>query len=278
MDLEQIWADMKPGVVALPGNFLTSIAVVLVVTIIIRIIHLIIDRTLDNRIVQSERLSQSLRAKTLRSVLKSLVSYGLYIFALLYIITIFTGPLGLTLSSIIGVALGLGAQSFIKDIINGIFILMEDQYQIGELIRVNGFTGVVQNIGLRTTVIRDFSGEIHSIPNGNIQEITNSSRGNRRFMVDVTIAGSEHIQEAITILTEVAEEFGNGHEDLAEKPAFMGVVDNRDIGTTLRVQGRTDYAHQWAYQNELRKEILLRLEKAGIRTGFAPFPEEGMLK
>lgn len=278
MDLDQIWADMKPGVVTLPGNFLTSIVVVLVVTIIIRIIHLIIDRTLESRLIKTDRLSQSLRSQTLKSVLKSLVSYGLYIFALLYIITIFTGPLGLTLSSIIGVALGLGAQSFIKDIINGIFILMEDQYQIGELITVKGYSGIVESIGLRTTTIRDFTGEIHTIPNGNIQEMTNSSRGSRRFMVDVTIAGSEHIDEAIAILTEVATEFGETHEHLAEKPAFMGVVDNRDIGTTLRVQGRTDYPHQWAYQNELRKEILLKLEEAGIRTGFAPFPEEGMLK
>lgn len=278
MYLDQLWADMKPGVMALPGNILTSIVVVLVVTLIIRIVHLIIDRTLNSKLMTNDVLKQSLKSETLRSVLKSVVSYGLYIFALLYIITIFTGPLGLTLSSIMGVALGLGAQSFIKDIFNGIFILMEDQFQIGELITVNGFTGEVETIGLRSTTIRDVTGEIHMIPNGRILEMTNSSRGNRRFMVDVTIAASEQIEEAGAILTEVASEFGKTHDHLTGVTVFVGVVANRDIGSTLRVQGLTDAAHQWTFQNELRKEMLLKLEEAGIKTGYVPYPEEGLLK
>ena len=266
MDLEQIWVSFKPTLMAVPGKLAISFAVILIVTLIIRLLHFIIDRTLDGRLMTHDLVAQNIRTKTLRSILKSLVTYALYIFALLYIITIFVGPLGLTLTSIGGVALGFGAQSFIKDIIAGTFILMENKFQIGDFIKVGSWQGTVEDIGLRTTMLRDLNGDLHSLPNGNIQEVTNVSRGDRRFMVDVLIPDSDDLERAARLLEDVSEVFKTTHDQILEGPAYMGIVNIRDIGATLRVQGRAEFVHHWNYENDLRRDILKRFKEEGIRT------------
>ncbi len=278
MDLEQIWVSFKPTLMAVPGKLAISFAVILIVTLIIRLLHFIIDRTLDGRLMTHDLVAQNIRTKTLRSILKSLVTYALYIFALLYIITIFVGPLGLTLTSIGGVALGFGAQSFIKDIIAGTFILMENKFQIGDFIKVGSWQGTVEDIGLRTTMLRDLNGDLHSLPNGNIQEVTNVSRGDRRFMVDVLIPDSDDLERAARLLEDVSEVFKTTHDQILEGPAYLGIVNIRDIGATLRVQGRAEFVHHWNYENDLRRDILKRFKEEGIRTGVRLSAEGGMVK
>ena len=278
MNLEEIWLTMKPGLVSIPGKLVASLLVVFAVNIVNKLLHYIIDRSLDTKIMNHDILAQNIRAKTLRSILRSITTYTLNIFALLYIVTVFVGPLGLTLTSIGGVALGFGAQSFVKDIIAGIFILMEDKFKIGEYITIGSHQGTVEDIGLRTTVLRDFNGDMHIIPNGNIQEVTNVSRGDRRFMVDILISEASEIEQAALILQDVAEDFKKSHDNLLNGPSYIGVVNNRDIGATLRVQGRAEYEYHWAYENDLRQDILKRLTEAGIKTGVKLYSEGGMVK
>lgn len=278
MNLEEIWLSMKPSLVSIPGKVVASLLVLFAVAIAIKILHFIIDRSLDTRIMKYDIVMQNIRAKTLSSVLKSLVTYTLYTFAVLYIVTVFVGPLGLTLTSIGGVALGFGAQSFVKDIIAGIFILMENKFKIGEYVTIGTRQGIVDDIGLRTTVLRDFNGDMHIIPNGNIEEVTNVSRGDRRFKVDILISDASAIDEAALILQDLSENFKKTHDQLLDGPMYVGVVNNRDIGVTLRVQGRAEYEHHWAYENDLRRDILQRLTQAGIKTGVKLYSEGGMLK
>ena len=278
MNLEEIWLTMKPGLASIPGKLVASLLVVFAVNIVIKLLHYIIDRSLDTKIMNHDIVAHNIRAKTLRSILRSITTYTLNIFALLYIVTVFVGPLGLTLTSIGGVALGFGAQSFVKDIIAGIFILMEDKFKIGEYITIGSHQGTVEDIGLRTTVLRDFNGDMHIIPNGNIQEVTNVSRGDRRFMVDILISEASEIEQAALILQDVAEDFKKSHDNLLNGPSYIGVVNNRDIGATLRVQGRAEYEYHWAYENDLRQDILKRLTEAGIKTGVKLYSEGGMVK
>lgn len=277
MDLEQVWATMRPGIVAIPGKLAASAAVLLIVALIVKILHFIIDRSLNPKFLD-QNLTQNTRLKTLRSLLKSLVTYVLYIIALLYIVTLFVGPLGLTLTSIGGIALGFGAQTFIKDILSGIFILMEDKYKIGDFVLVGTRQGFVKEIGLRTTILSDFNGDLHIIPNGNIEEITNVSRGDRRFKVDISIAATDDIETAGKLLEEICEEFRKTHEEVLDGPAYVGVVNIHDIAATLRVQGRANYVHHWSYENDLRRDILQRFKEAGIQTGVRMFPEGGLGK
>ena len=278
MNLEEIWLNMKPSLVSIPGKVVASLLVLFAVNVVNKLLHFIIDRSLDTKIMNHDIVAQNIRAKTLRSILRSITTYTLNIFAALYIVTVFVGPLGLTLTSIGGVALGFGAQSFVKDIIAGIFILMEDKFKIGEYITIGSHQGAVEDIGLRTTVLRDFNGDMHIIPNGNIQEVTNVSRGDRRFMVDILISEATEIEQAALILQDVAENFKKSHDQLLNGPSYIGVVNNRDIGATLRVQGRAEYEYHWAYENDLRRDILERLTQAGIKTGVKLYSEGGMVK
>ena len=127
-------------------------------------------------------------------------------------------------------------------------------------------------------MLRDFNGDMHIIPNGNIQEVTNVSRGDRRFMVDILISEASEIEQAALILQDVAEDFKKSHDNLLNGPSYIGVVNNRDIGATLRVQGRAEYEYHWAYENDLRQDILKRLTEAGIKTGVKLYSEGGMVK
>ena len=114
-----------------------------------------------------------------------------------------------TFASIGGIAVGLGAQSLIKDLINGFFILFENQFGVGDHVTLGNFNGIVKSIGIRTTVIRDFTGDIHSIPNGSIIGVTNHSRNDIRFIVDVNISYEEDIEKVIDVIKITCEDFKN---------------------------------------------------------------------
>ncbi len=105
-----------------------------------------------------------------------------------------------------GLAIGFGAQSLVKDIITGFFILLEDQYSVGDYIQTGSYDGVVEELGLRVTKLRAFSGELHIIPNSNIQIVTNKTRGAMRALVKVSIAYEEDIDKAIKVLQQTCDE------------------------------------------------------------------------
>ena len=155
-------------------------------------------------------------------------------------------------------------------LINGFFILFEDQYGVGDHVTIQEFTGIVESIGIRTTVLRDFTGDLHLIPNGAILEVTNHSRGDIRFIVDVEIAYEENIDEAISVIKKVNSVFEEKHkEKLRGKIEVLGVFSLNASGVTIRVIGRAVPLSQWEMERELRKDIKEALDKAGIEI---PYP------
>lgn len=270
--------EIQTSLLGAGKNIAITIIVLLLVAIIVKVLHYVIEKVLDKKSLVPGRPVDPLKTKTLKSLLKSVVSYTLYLFALAYIVTLYMGPIGFTLAGVGGVALGFGAQSFIKDILSGLFILFEDKFKIGEFITVGPKSGFVEEIGIRSTVLRDFNGDMHILPNGNIQEITNVSRGERRFLVDVTVAADQSIEKALEVMNLIAEKFKASHAELLEGPNVMGVVNIRDIGATLRIQGKANYELHWLYENELRRDILKAFSDEGIKTGINIYPEGGTLR
>ncbi|WP_154826970.1 mechanosensitive ion channel family protein [Clostridium butyricum] len=252
------------------------ISIVIIMYLSIKIGKYLIKKAVDKQVKSNAALSlDPQRAKTLGGVMKSILKYSVYFLGITSILSVLFGGISFTFASIGGIALGLGSQSLIKDFINGFFILFEDQFGIGDYVTIGNFSGIVQTIGIRTTIIKDFTGDIHSIPNGMISEVTNHSRGNTRFIVDVDIAYEEDIDNAINAIKECCDKFQKEHEDFINEPIEVsGVSALAASSVTIRTVGRTKPLTQWKMENELRKAIKITLDENGIEI---PYPKTQLI-
>jgi small conductance mechanosensitive channel len=173
--------------------------------------------------------------------------------------------------AIIGLALGFGAQSLVKDFIAGFFVLLEGQYGVGETIRVGNLEGVVEEMTLRITVLRSGEGEVHVIPNGAIQTVTVLSRDWRRAVVDVEVSSKEDLARVLTVMTGISEALArdmNGR--ITDKPTIVGIQRITGAGVTIRLAAKTLPTDQVAVTHEWRRRIKETFDKEGIRLAESP--------
>jgi moderate conductance mechanosensitive channel len=170
-------------------------------------------------------------------------------------------------AAVASLALGFGAQNLVKDLINGLFIVFEDQFVIGDLIQANGETGRVEHVTLRRTVLRNFSGALVTIPNGLLGQVANLSRDWSQTFVDVTIPGDEMVGRALATLEKVAGDFRTAPDwsaALVDGPRVLGVESLSLDGTVLRMQVRTVLNRKDDVARELRRRIKLAFEQSTI--------------
>jgi small-conductance mechanosensitive channel len=209
------------------------------------------------------------RAETVGALLKSMASFGIWSLAGLMAL----GTLGLDLgpliagAGIVGVAVGFGSQNLVRDFISGIFMLMEDQYGVGDVVDAGPATGTVEGVGLRTTRLRDVSGTLWHIPNGEIRRVGNRSQGWARALVDVEVAYSTDLEAATRTIERVAHEL---YEDeqwaprLLEQPEVWGVEELGPDGIRVRLVAKTRPLEQWNVARELRARLKVAFDQAGI--------------
>jgi small conductance mechanosensitive channel len=188
------------------------------------------------------------------------------------------GELGVNLGPLIagagiaGVALGFGAQSLVKDCISGLFMLLEDQYGIGDVVDLEEASGVVERISLRTTVLRGVDGTVWHVPNGVVQRVGNRSQLWSVALIDVDVAYDSDLAAARQVIIETVTEVCAREEwasAVLEEPQLLGVEALKAEGVTIRVTVKTSPGSQWALQRALREEIKRALDTAGIETPFA---------
>lgn len=245
---------------------------IIIILIAAFIANKVIVKLVDKIISKQSKLKIGIdkkRVNTISAVLKSTLKYIVYFFALSAILYQFFGPISFTLASIGGVAIGLGAQNLIKDVVNGFFMVFEDHFSVGDYITMGTKSGVVQSIGIRLTKLKDFNGDLHIIPNGNVSEVTNHSRNNMRVLVDVDVAYEENIDDVFATLQEVCDKFKD-NENIMEGPKVLGVSALKDSGVNITVWAAAKPMTQWDCEREIRKEIKLALDKKGIEI---PYPK-----
>lgn len=179
----------------------------------------------------------------------------------------------LATAGVAGLAIGFGAQTLVKDIIGGIFILLENQYAIGDVVQAAGVDGVVERVNLRTTILRDVYGVVHVVPNGEIRVLSNKTKGWSRAVLDIGVGYGEDPDRVIAVLEEVGRDIV---EDpvygalLLETPTVPGVESFGESSVTIRMMARTLPLKQWDVARELRRRIKHRFDEEGIEL---PFPQ-----
>ena len=242
----------------------------------IKIGNKLIKKFVDRQVASKKSFSlEPQKALTIGEVLKSVLKYTVYIIGIGSMLYDILAKIPVALASTGGFAIGLGTQSLVQDLINGFFVLFEDQYGVGDHVTIGQFSGIVESIGIRTTVLRDFTGDLHLIPNGSVLEVTNHSRGDIRFIVDVEIAYEENIDAAIEVIKKANTQFEEKYEDkLRGEIDVLGVLSLNASGVTIRVVGRAEPLSQWEMERELRKEIKVALDEAGIEI---PYPKTAIV-
>jgi len=214
------------------------------------------------------------QAATLGKVIRNIARILVWSVALMMILKelgIDIGPI-LAGLGIVGLAVGFGAQSLVKDFLAGMFILIENQYNVGDVIQAGGVSGLVEKITLRATTLRDLEGSVHIIPNGAIDVVTNKTRVWSRFLLDIGVAYKENVDEVMGVLKEIGDE-------LAADPQFasmitaplevLGVEDFADSAVVIRVMFTTQPLKQWTVGREFRRRVKNTFDAKGIEI---PFP------
>lgn len=219
------------------------------------------------------------RTATVGSLLRNLTSIVVGVIAILLILAVLGIPLAPLLASagVGGIALAFGAQSLIKDFLSGIFMIMEDQYGVGDLVDTGEVVGTVEEVGLRVTRLRDGTGTVWYVRNGEILRVGNQSQGWSTAIVDVPVAYDEDPGKVIGILEEVAAEMEQDPvyaDVLLDKPTVAGVNAVTATTMTIRMTAKTAPNQHWGVQRSLLERSLQALGKAGVRS---PAPSIGPL-
>ncbi len=251
---------------------------ILLIVIITLLIHRAI-RTLSRRLAQfisrQEYDAESVkRAETLSIVIRHTLSVVVFLVATITVLSelgIQIGPV-LAAAGIAGIAVGFGAQSLIKDVINGFFILANDQIRVGDVIQAAGKSGSVEQVSLKMTVLRDIAGNVHFIPNGAIDIVTNMTKEYSRYVADIGITYSQDMDRAVEIIASVDEalradaEYGS---DILERIEIQGLDRFADSSVIIRARITTSPGQQWRIGREFNRRLKIAFDEKGIEF---PFP------
>jgi moderate conductance mechanosensitive channel len=242
---------------------LRVILILLIGRIVIWVVHKAVTHMILNPNPTRLHVEQR-RVQTIGKLLKNVASYVVYFIVMLLALSEFNINLGPLLAGagVVGLAIGFGAQSLVKDVITGFFIILEDQFAVGDVIQTGTFKGTVEMIGLRATRLSSWTGEVYIIPNGLINEVTNYSLRNSLAIVDVAIAYEVDIDRAIAAIRETVSLVAD--ENLAKPAEVLGVQALSPSEVTLRVIAECRPNTQAVVSRKLNAEIKKTLDAQGI--------------
>ncbi len=177
-------------------------------------------------------------------------------------------------AGILGVALGFGSQTIVKDFLAGLFILVEDQFDKGDYVQIAGIAGNVEEMNLRRTVLRDTNGVEHHIPNSAIKTVSNYTKNWSAVRIDFGIPYSADVKKVLSISKKVVRDFSklkHNAKELTKEPEVLGVVDYTTNGMIVRILGQSKSHKQWELERELRQKLHAALQKEDIEMGAARF-------
>jgi moderate conductance mechanosensitive channel len=250
---------------------LKAAVIIVVAALIVRAARIVIVR-LEHRLGHGQSefdLEWQRRASTLGGILTRLVTVTVWFLAglmLLRELSIDVLPI-LTGAGIAGLAIGFGAQNLVRDVISGFFMILEDQVRVGDIARINGVTGMIEQVNLRTIVLRDNEGAVHVFPNGTVSALANLSKQFSNAIVDLRVSYTEDLDRVFEVIGEVGKSL---QEDREWRPLLLspieivGVESIADGFVLVRAKFKTQPLNQGAVANELRRRLVTKLRARGI--------------
>lgn len=232
---------------------------------------------IQGKLEDTSELVARARAQRVRTIARTLSTVVLIAALVVVVVTILgiwgvpIGPLVASLS-VVGIAIGFGAQDLIKDVIAGVFVLVEDQYAVGDVVKLAGVSGTVEELRLRTTVLRDLDGSVHHVPNGEARVATNITYEFSRVVVDLSVAYNESVDRAMEVVRAIADGLATDpelSESIAEEAQILGVEELGESGVVIRVLLTTDPEDRWVIKREFLRRIKNGFDEAGIEI---PYP------
>lgn len=254
------------------------VAIIVLARIVIALVRRLTRRIAKSRIDRKPQSAFSKKAETVQTLTNSIVKYLIYFFAVMGILGVL--GLGTAVSSMLaaagigGIIIALGAQSLVKDIMSGMFMLFENQLIVGEYIKIGDDEGTVEAVTLRTTTIVKFTGEAMTIPNGSIGTVINYSRGGHLAIIDMPISYDTDIEKAGKIMHEAGLDYMAAHDNILEEPRVLGIIEFGDSEMVLRMIMRVQPLTHWETERALRKAIKESFDKNGVAI---PYPHRVVL-
>jgi small conductance mechanosensitive channel len=256
-------------------EIVASVAVILVAIVVLLVGRRLIaswhDRIERGWIASDDhdRREQGQRIATITGVVRLVISITVWIVVVLTVMAIWGIPMGplVAVGATVGVAVGFGAQDFVRDVIAGFFVLLEDQYAVADVVTIAGVTGSVEAVTLRTTVLRDLEGVQHHVPNGEVRVSSNYTTGFSRVVIDVPVAYSTDLDVAMAVILDEAESMA---ADAAwsgafiDAPTMLGVNELDESSVNIRVLLTTITEQRWDVKRAFLKRIKQRLDRESI--------------
>mgnify|MGYP004700907197 FL=1 len=253
LQVEEIAVDIISKIVSL-------LLLLIVFLIAKRVLNFIFTHAIEKSISLSRQTEA--RKKTIVKLLHNIMSYTLYFFFISWVLSILGVPVSSLLAGagLAGVALGLGAQGFLTDVVNGFFILLENQFEVGDSVVIGSVEGNISSVGIRTTQIRGFDGTLHFIPNRNITIVSNKSRGDMRVQIDIPIYAHTDLAKVSNIIKTINKEQLPAFPEIVGSPTILGPCTNTTAQLVFRVDifvqnGKQNYIYSNFYR--LYQEALL---------------------
>ncbi|MBD3375574.1 mechanosensitive ion channel [candidate division KSB1 bacterium] len=255
------------------GPGLAIILILILMLVAVKASKLLAER-LFKRAAENRDEEYKKRADTLSSVIGYVLRITIFIVGLMLILGelgIEVGPI-IAAAGIIGLAVGFGAQSLVKDVISGFFILLQDQIRVGDVVQIAGKGGLVEHVNLKMTILRDLAGNVHYVPNGTIDVVTNMTKDYSRFVFNIGVAYREDVDEVMKVITEIDESLRNDPDfgdDILEPLEILGVDEFADSAVIIKARTKTKPIKQWRIGREFNRRMKKVFDEKNIEI---PFP------
>lgn len=256
--------------------FLKVILIVIAAAIVVRVAKALIRKTFSVRIKGPLKYNER-RQQTMSKLLENVVAYVVYFVAIIAVLSAFTIDItGLIAGAgVLGLAIGFGAQNLVRDVITGFFIIFEDQFSVGDYVRIGQAEGTVEEIGLRTTKVKGFTGELFIFPNGNITDVVNFSIHNSIAVVDINISYESDMARVENLIQEFLVDLQDKYEQIIKPPELLGVQNLTTTEVVMRIIAETLPMQHFAVSRSLRRDLKEYLDKQGVEI---PYPRMVMVQ